>query len=110
MGEQHLWEPEHRNLCYVEDLEEFDSWKEFIEDCGTELAHFDANLVVRWDWDEDVLDVYFVNQSRGRVAGVAISVTPDDEPAVREWLAAAWARLVALWAPVSEGGGQQADG
>ena len=110
MSATHLWEPKHSYLCDVDHTERYGSWGEFID----EWRDFDRdyNLIVRWDWltaDEsyeghDVLCIYIVQQRKGRVVGCDISIAAEDETAAREWLTTAWAHLVALWAPVPEGG------
>jgi hypothetical protein len=107
-----LWEVEHPYYCspqsYTENGtdESFDSWREFFDEYGD--SDFDMNLVFRFDWksadpddgrDTDVLEVFFMQQRRGRFVPVTIAVSRDDEPAARAWLRERYDHLKRLWTP-----------
>lgn len=107
----------------------FKSWAEFatpssqtaMEDIGNLLYDFDndLNLLWRWDWKRadpedytwerehdpafempsDGLFLYFMLQRKAYNMSAEVAVTEADEPAVREWLEAKAAHMVALWSP-----------
>jgi hypothetical protein len=124
----HLWEPEHPYYCADQNftkngcLEEFDSFERFQADGYTFDLDFDLNLLFRWDWqletepDSDVLTaageagkgtlkLCRMQQRRGHFFITHIAVGPEDEPAVLEYLQAAYAHLQRLWAPLSPASG-----
>lgn len=113
----HLWETEHPYYCETapwcshQGSNRFESWAEF-----TETTFFDGdrdqNLLIRWDWkvrpdydgtnDGDPvceLLLFFVLQRKPIFATNSVIVTPEDEPAVRAWLAECAVALVATWEP-----------
>jgi len=118
----HLWEVDHPYYCsegnyYVggakwhEVHTSYESWQEFQEGWGT--SDHDMNLVFRWDWqrtnpadlDEgeepspDRLQVFWVLQRKAILRSTECIVTPEDEPAVRAWLAERARTIATLWAP-----------
>lgn len=116
---KHLWEYDHPYYCEegnfykVDCHDKFESWAEFTET----LFHGgdrDLNLLFRWDWKlwggDDVDDLpegerrhelllFFVLQRKAILCSASIDVTPEDEPAVREWLAECAKTITALWEP-----------
>lgn len=117
----HLWEAEHpyywtEGAFFASGYHSnHASWAHFIADMGG--ADDDLNLVCRWDWtletdDDDkpvepigmgTLKVRYVLQRKGICMSHDVTVTPADEPAVREWLQKKWEHMQRLWAPLSEG-------
>lgn len=124
-----LWAINHPYYCNEENywgknvLSTYDSWRAFMEEEGD--ADFDYNLLFRWDWrppDEDELKHYdnieeakadgwkdyhqlklfWMTQRKGYARTTLVRVTPDDEPAVREWLKERWEHLKRVWAPFGE--------
>lgn len=113
-----LWEANHPYRCsetnYFASTHDggpfrYESWAEFYEEFKD--SDPDYNMVFRWDWkpkdpgedrEHDELYVYFMAQRKGRYWCNIVEVTPEDEPAVREWLAKKWAYLQKLWTPLSE--------
>jgi hypothetical protein len=115
----HLWEIDHPYYCeqgnyYArpgEAHEDYGSWAEFFEEEGALDA--DLNLLFRWDWHRpdpadvesgdaepgDELHLFYVSQRKAVLRSVAVRVTEDDEPAVREWLTGKAAHITRLWAP-----------
>lgn len=90
---------------------EHDSWADFLEENGDN--DLDMNLLYRWDWDpqsaEDALEfgpepeqvqLYFMQQRKARPVSIYVTVTPEDEPAVRAYLEVRAAHLRTLWSPL----------
>ncbi|MEV0766508.1 hypothetical protein [Nocardia sp. NPDC050435] len=115
----HLWEFDHpyysfqghRHVSPAKggNHEKFASWAEFAESSRSD--DLDQNLLVRWDWlkpdpqwaepgETDELALFYVLQRLGDYWSVAVEVTEDDEPAVREWLARRAHHLRQIWAPL----------
>ena len=121
---KHLWEYDHPYYCNegnylaspvrnadLDCWEKQDSWASFIEAWGN--SDPDLNLVFRWDWkawnleypedyDEEhhVLTVFFMLQRKAFNKSVEITVKPEDEPAVREWLQERARTITAIWEPL----------
>lgn len=117
---KHLWEVDHPYYCSESNynmggydnpphgMYEFDSWEAFVAEWGD--ADLDMNLVFRWDWklpetgdDEtaEVLWIFWMLQRKGLFLSTAVTITPDDEPAVREWLSERFTHLLKLWEPIA---------
>lgn len=105
----HLWEPNHDYYCHPDEAGTFDSWAEFLEEWGE--SDKDYNLVFRWDWlpveDEGTEDelpprvrINIIHQRKDNVLCVLVKITPEEEPAVREYLEQKWKELSDLWAPI----------
>jgi hypothetical protein len=91
----------------------YDSWADFYEAWGD--SDEDMNLVFRWDWNvpdpsdyaegevmpSESLSVFWVQQRKARLLSTECDITPEDEPAVREWLAKRAKTMAAIWAPIS---------
>lgn len=121
----HLWEIEHAYYCNDGNftsngcLEQVDSFDAFMDLDGSNFgSDFDLNLVFRWDWvretedDSDelspagelgkgTLKLYRMQQRKGHFFITHIAVGPEDEEAVRVFLAAAWKHMRELWAPIA---------
>ena len=117
-GERHLWEYEHPYGCAEGNWfangwhREYESWADFLDDHGP--SDVDLNLVWRWDWESErdeetdeptdrpgtTLRLHIVQQRKAILQSVDVKVTPDDEPAVREFLAKHGTKIAALWAGV----------
>ena len=114
----HLWEVKHPYYAnhgnfFARDYHStYGSWTAFAESEGSE--DMDLNLVYRWDWSEeeaeedgtpsgrDELTIFFMLQRKAICRSVAVSVTKEDEEAVRAYLLPRWERLQELWAPMSK--------
>ena len=120
---KHLWEYDHPYYCeegnYLAvparhaDLDcwsKYDSWKAFFEDWGD--SDPDYNLVFRWDWhawhleypDEHSepkheLQIFFMLQRKAFNKSASVTVTEDDEPAVRAWLEERSKKVRDIWEP-----------
>jgi hypothetical protein len=116
-----LWQVEHPYYCETsrwcehQGSNRFGSWAEF---CDTSFygGDRDQNLLVRWDWeirpDYDGVNggrpvgellLFFVLQRKPIFAVNRVTVSPRDEPAVREWLAGCAQTMRATWAPLLDG-------
>lgn len=110
----HLWEFEHPYYCTEGNFyqngchDEYYSWAAFMADWGD--VDFDYNLPWRWDWQspteefpdqEHRLDVFWMLQRKAICRSTSVKVSPEDEPAVREWLAERWEGIKSIWAPFS---------
>jgi hypothetical protein len=111
-----LWEADHpyrcsqgcffKPGCHVD----FSTWAEFFAAWGGNDE--DLNLLFRWDWaegeDEGVPDgvahlrLFFFLQRKAYPISIEVTVTRDDEPDVRAWLAGRWRRLQQMWSPIAE--------
>lgn len=127
---KHLWEYDHPYYCNegnylaspVRDAnldvwEQHDSWASFYEAWGD--SDPDVNLVFRWDWhawhlefpedypdtEKHELQIFFMLQRKAFNKSVTVAVTPDDEPAVREWLTERATTVRAIWEPLILTGG-----
>lgn len=120
---KHLWEIDHPYYCtesnyFASGLDnresKFDSWADFIAEWGD--ADMDYNLLFRFDWippkEEDIdeeedeheghtLKIFWMGQRKGLYQWSNVQVTPEDEPAVREFLTERWQHLKKLWEPLS---------
>lgn len=109
---RHLWEFEHpyytsdTNFLSNDYTHRAGSWGEFIDEMGG--FDIDLNLVVRWDWrtpegpgERHELQLTYVLQRKGIYMVWLVTVTPDDEAAVREFLQPHWERLRENWAGIS---------
>lgn len=108
----HLWEIEHPYYCETSRWCEhqgnprFTSWADFTDSAFYD-GDRDQNLLIRWDWEayeEDganrhQLKLFFVLQRKPIFAAARVTVSPDDEPAVRVWLKECAAALAETWAP-----------
>lgn len=121
---KHLWEYDHPYYCNegnylaspVRDAEldcwgKCDSWADFVDEWGN--SDPDLNLVFRWDWhahhlewpedypdgEHHVLSLFFMLQRKAFNKSVQVSVTAEDEPAVREWLQERARSMIAIWSP-----------
>ncbi len=113
IASKHLWEIDHDYYCaqdnyYSNDCSgEYQSWADFLEEFGD--ADMDYNLVFRWDWhdsnnqdhelEQDELQIFILQQRKGRFTSAFISVDKSDEPQVIEWLKPRYAHLMKLWQP-----------
>lgn len=120
---KHLWEASHSYYCSESNYFsnecnfQFKSWQDFLEEMGG--SDFDYNLVFRWDWKErndkgepnftgDVnyrngnLQLFFMQQRKGKFVCCEVEVCRADEPAVIAFLAPRWAYLRDLWTPISD--------
>lgn len=106
----HLWDVDHPYYCEESNfykaglVGEFASWQTFIDECEHDV---DLNLLFRWDWTQfedegDTLRLHFMTQRKGAYRSAIVSVTKDNERAVREYLAERWAHMMTLWAPLSD--------
>nr|WP_062336115.1 hypothetical protein [Herbidospora sakaeratensis] len=87
----------------------FASWDEFVDELPDSGSAFEQ--VYRWDWTRDapdaevqtadILTIYFVLPREARLSRADITVTTDDEPAVREWLTRRAQTIADLWAPLA---------
>lgn len=115
-----LWECDHPYYCeegnYFKAGQHtpFSSWEDFAT---TQFfsGDRDQNLLIRWDWqswrrhpdpslrcdDPDELVLHFVLQRKALLCSVSITVTDDDEPAVREFLQECGKTIAAIWEPVA---------
>lgn len=105
----HLYDSDHPYRCETANCwsggdmhSRFSSWAEFHDDMGD--ADMDYNLLFRWDWsaESNRLDLFFMQQRKGRFASASINLTPDDEGEVVKWLAERWAHMVEIWSPLPE--------
>ncbi|MFD6968344.1 hypothetical protein [Streptomyces sp. NPDC059949] len=117
----HLWEIDHPYYCaegnYFKAGQHtlFESWADFTEETTFYSGDRDLNLLIRWDWksyrrdpdllsrDEDAEDellLFFVLQRKAWLCSAAVTVTDDDEPAVRAWLAECAQTMRATWEPL----------
>lgn len=121
MASNHLWE--HNHPYYWTEGAFFQSgyhsnhasWSDFLAEMGD--SDDDLNLALRWDWDLEMtevggdtpmepvgtgtLKVRYVLQRKGICMSHDVAVKPEDEAAVREWLAKRWEKVRELWAPFS---------
>jgi hypothetical protein len=127
--EKHLWEYDHPYYCtegnYLAspvrnaDLDcwgKHDPWQDFYDAWGD--SDPDYNLVFRWDWNvypdmddeceetgeppRHVLNLFFMLQRKAFNKSVEVAVTPEDEPAVRQWLQERSRTIVAIRQPLIE--------
>jgi len=98
---------------------EHDSWQSFVDD-GFFDSDPELNLLFRWDWkawhlefpedfpdeqgrsEHHQLQLFFVLQRKANLHSSHVTVTPEDEPAVREWLTRRSAAIRDVWAPFIE--------
>ena len=130
--QKHLWEYDHPYYCNegnylaspVRDAElncwqEYESWQDFYDDWGD--TDPDLNLLFRWDWKawhlewpEDYPDeegrteqhqllLYFMLQRKAFNKSIYVTLTADDEPAVRKWLTQRARTMAAIWSPLLGG-------
>lgn len=119
-GMTHLWEVDHPYYCNEanwykrEDHTCWGSWADFRDSTIFTTGDRDLNLLVRWDWNSyrrgpdadegadspDELQLYFVMQRKGFLASHHITVTDEDEPEVRAFLAECAKTVGQLWAPL----------
>ena len=86
---------------------QYSSWADYLARRGKE--DHDLNLIVRWDWtkaedtgaNSDSLQLTYVLQRKGVYQVALVRVNPEDEPAIRAYLAERWAKLQALWEGVA---------
>ncbi len=122
-----LWDVEHpyywNEGSYHENgmHETWDSWADFRDGMGA--ADEDLNLVCRFDWKngegeeengvpigEARLFIFYVAQRKAYTFSHEITVTREQEPEIRAWLAAKWEHVRRLWAPLSTGPRDDASG
>lgn len=123
--QKHLWEYDHPYYCNegnylaspVRDAsldcwEKHDSWQSFFEDWGD--SDPDLNLIFRWDWhahhleypedypdgEKHELQLFLLLQRKAFNKSISVSLTPDDEPAVRKWLQERAKTIAAIWEPM----------
>lgn len=75
------------------------SWDEFMGNMGE--SDMDMNLLYRWDWQDQELDLFFILQRKAIPLSYTVMVDSTDEPAIREWLDARWRHLRKVWTPLS---------
>ena len=112
---RHLWEVEHPYYCSEsnwysgEAYVRYESWASFIENCGD--LDTDLTLVFRLDWRVDgfnshgpyCLSLFVMLQRKGLFRPIEVyGVTPEDEPAIREWLEKHWDKIGEMWAPIAD--------
>lgn len=117
--DRRLWEYDHpyycaEGNCYKPDHHErYESWADFTEQLWFS-GDRDLNLLFRWDWKSprrypdpddrsdlpDFLLLFFVQQRKARQYSVEITVTDEDEPAVRKFLIECAATMRAVWEPL----------
>lgn len=110
-----LWEVDHPYYAaegnfYKNGLHSvFSSWGEFTREAfyGGDR---DLNLVYRWDWHKpgfhewdgsEALHVFFILPRKAICCSVEISVTEEDQDAVRSWLTECAQTVGAIWAPLT---------
>ncbi|MGW4810521.1 hypothetical protein ACWEPB_02600 [Kitasatospora cineracea] len=111
----HLWEVDHPyyaaegNYHAADCHTRLDSWAEFTE-TTFHSGDRDLNLLYRWDWwpadpeipgDTDQLRLFFILQRKAIACSIAITVTQDDEPAIRKWLEECGRTVAAIWEPLT---------
>lgn len=122
-----LWQTEHdyygpeapywgRPDQYRDYIQTFESWGEFVTGESMYTATKGLNLLYRWDWNapdpslympgetvptEHELELFWMLPRKGIMARACITVTPEDEPAVRAWLLPHWEYMRSLWEPLS---------
>lgn len=113
---KHLWEADHPYYCTLSDFlsgetqHNYESWGDFLTVMSD--SDMDYNLVFRWDWysasnpeheiEADVLQIFIMQQRKGKFVSAQIQVDPTDEPAVIEWLRPRLNHLMELWQPLSQ--------
>lgn len=115
----HLWEIDHPYYCSESNFTardrrvDFASWAEFTTG-GWVDNDPDLNLLFRWDWvspsrepdtdlradEPDKLWLFFMLQRKGDFWVMSVTLTDEDEPAVRAWLAERAKTIVAIWEPL----------
>lgn len=120
---QKLWEVNHSYYCNLNNYfnndcgSEFKSWADFLSEMGD--ADDDYNLLFRFDWKRaldaegeekpyvddnyrsDSLELFYMQQRKGKYTYCTVEVCRADEPAVREFLAKKWSNMQALWLPIA---------
>jgi len=116
-----LWEFGHPYYCANGNFfnagqhELYESWREFAETGGCVLGDRDQSLLVRWDWHSwrrhpdpdlrgdspDELHLFFILQRKALWRSVSITVTDEDEAAVRQFLEECGKTMAAIWEPVA---------
>jgi len=119
---KHLWEYHHPYYCNPATWHdrgyhaEYESWAEFTEGDGWIAfgGDRDQNFLIRWDWKSpsrhpnpeyreadapDVLELFFVAQRKGFLFSNFVTVTDEDEPAVRAFLTECAATMRQTWEP-----------
>ncbi|MGB1016396.1 MAG: hypothetical protein ACPG4T_19820 [Nannocystaceae bacterium] len=88
------------------------SWEDYLAQRGEE--DHNLNLIIRWDWAKaedisndlddasDVLQLTYVLQRKGIYQVAFVRVTPEDEPAIRAYLAERWAKLQEVWEGIAQ--------
>lgn len=108
--QKHLWEVNHDYYCSAGDYEEtYETWDDFLEEMAD--ADKDYNLLFRWDWqvaddedneiETDELELFYVQQRKGRLVSITVKVQKSDEPRVIEFLRPHMAHLMGLWQPLT---------
>lgn len=92
--------------------QEYGSWSEFVE--AWSGYDIDQNLVYRWDWyvpdpadftegeeiPGEALQVYWMGQRKAKCWSTYVTVTREDEPAIRAWLTIRAERIRDIWEPL----------
>lgn len=93
----------------------FDSWEEFYQEASR--WDDDMNYLFRWDWwhkdpdeaeeytegyPDEILKLFFFRQRKGFHVTMLITVTKEDEPAIREYLKQKALHLKSTWFPIFE--------
>lgn len=115
--QKHLWEYDHD--YYGADggyQNSYESFADFLEDWD----HWEPggmNFLYRFDWHDwreerkkypeetgpdFELQVFYLLPRKDVLISNSIAITPEEEPAVREWLKKHWNYIKELWAPISE--------
>lgn len=104
----HLWEAKHAYYCSPQNYYDnnasvtYSDWADFKESEWFTEADLDSELLFRWDWNDDMLFLFFMGQRKGVFqACVIANMKADDEAEVRLWLAPRWLHLWSLWAPLT---------
>jgi hypothetical protein len=110
---KHLWEVDHAYYCSASDGggEECETWAEFLDEWND--ADMDYNLLFRFDWHDadnkdndiedgiDELELFYVQQRKGRISKVTVKVGKPQENEIIEWLKVRLAYLRELWQPIA---------
>lgn len=111
---QHLWETDHPYYCAEGNYHSrdchtrYESWDLFTQTMF-HSGDRDLNLIYRWDWlaaepddpeDTDELQLFFMLQRKAIACSATITVTKDDEPAIRKWLTECAQTIRDMWAPL----------
>lgn len=81
------------------------SWAAFIRDWDGPTCY---NRVLHWEWwgtvggKRDKLELLFLQPRLMNLYYIVVSVTKEDEPAIREYLQEQWRYMQYQWEPISK--------